>query len=164
MDESTSRSRSENRPAATTPRDAPRSAPPKASRSFEPAKRPVPRESGLRYGMDIDGTITRAPRHFKRIIDALMDNGDTVYILTARPESRRQPTIDLLNQLGIRYHELLMRPDDWAGTIPEFKVARVVEKEMHITIDDDEANCWAINEHTMCLAAHMLPFPMIPGE
>ena len=162
MSQSAKESRSRDRTATTN--DDARAASPEASRALEPAKRPVSRESGLRYGMDIDGTITRAPRHFKRIIDALMDNGDTVYILTARPESWRQPTIDLLSQLGIRYHELLMRPDDWAGTIPDFKVARVVEKEMHITIDDDEANCWAINEHTMCLAAHMLPFPMIPGE
>lgn len=154
-----------NDPARTVPA-APSPGPiaPEGSATYESPKLPVPRESGLRYGMDIDGTITRAPRHFKRIIDALMDNGDTVYILTARPESWRDRTVELLADLGIRFHELLMRPDDWVGTVPEFKVAMVVAKAMHITIDDDEANCWAINEHTMCLAAHMLPFPSISGD
>ncbi|HEX5416269.1 MAG TPA: hypothetical protein VFZ25_11425 [Chloroflexota bacterium] len=146
------------------PKAAPPPVPPEASRAFEPSKRPVPREGGLRYGMDIDGTITSAPRHFKRIIDALVENGDTVYILTARPESRRRQTVELLKRLSIRYHELLMRPDDWAGTVPEYKVAMVTEKEMHLTIDDEEANCWAINESTMCLAAHMLPFPTIHDD
>lgn len=40
-----------------------------------------------------------------------------------------------------------------------FKVRAVREKRMHLTIDDDKRNCWAINEQTEALAAHMLPFP-----
>ncbi|TAK28558.1 MAG: hypothetical protein EPO21_22740 [Chloroflexota bacterium] len=126
-------------------------------------KEPVRREN-LRFGIDIDGTITQAPRHFQRLIDALMKTGNHVYIVTGRDESRRTETELFLAGCGIRYDEMMMRPVDWAETIPDYKVKIVREHDLHMLIDDDEANCWAIQLQTQALAAHMLPIPELPEE
>ncbi len=128
----------------------------------EPPKRPVRAGEGLRFGIDIDGTIAQAPRHFKRLIDALLDTGNQVYILTARREATREETVALLAALGINYSGLIMQPDDWLAGVPEFKVHAVREKELHLTMDDDPANCWAILQQTEALAGHMLPIPETP--
>lgn len=122
------------------------------------AKRPMT-IGPLRFGIDIDGTISQAPRHFKKLIDALLDRQNEVYIITGRPENERPKTEVLLRCLGIRYTDLLMRPVDWTAGVPEFKVVMVQEKRVDIMIDDDEMNCWAIEQETEALAAHMLPIP-----
>ncbi len=128
-------------------------------REIEPAKRPVLPRERLRYGMDIDGTITRAPRHYKRLIDALLEAGDHVYIVTGRLERDRREAERLLALLGIQYNELLMRPDDWPRSIADFKVQAVRERQLHLLMDDDPRNCWAIIRRTEALAGHMLPIP-----
>lgn len=133
-------------------------------RASEPPKRPVGPRERLRYGMDIDGTITQAPRHFKRLIDALMAVGDYVCILTARLESTRVETEALLAALGIHYDELLMRPDDWPYSIADYKVQQVRDRELHLLMDDDPRNCWAVIQRTDALAGHMLPIPETPEE
>jgi 1-phosphofructokinase family hexose kinase len=133
-----------------------------APRASEPPKRPVGPRERLRYGMDIDGTITQAPRHFKRLIDALLEAGDYVCILTARLESSRPEAEALLASLGIHYDELLMRPDDWPRTIADYKVQMVRERELHVLMDDDPRNCWAVIQRTEALAGHVLPIPETP--
>lgn len=128
------------------------------------AKRPVLPRERLRYGMDVDGTITRAPRHFKRLIDALLEAGDHVYIVTGRLERQREETEALLASLGIQYNELLMRPDHWRRSIADFKVQAVRERALHMLVDDDPRNCWAVIRRTEALAANMLPIPEPPEE
>jgi uncharacterized HAD superfamily protein len=118
----------------------------------------------LKFGIDIDGTISRAPKHFKRLIDALENTGNLVYIVTARDSGRREETEAFLRSLGIHYHSLIMKPIEWSGTIPEYKVEVVARKGMHMLIDDEEPNCWAVQQQTQALAAHMLPTPEIPEE
>jgi uncharacterized HAD superfamily protein len=125
----------------------------------ELTKRPVRQGEELRFGIDIDGTISQAPRHFKRLIDALLAQGDRVFIVTGRREAMRQETEALLLSFRIDYTELLMCPDDWPGTVADYKVRTVREKALHLTIDDDPWNCWAILQRTQALAAHMLPIP-----
>jgi len=127
-----------------------------------PPKRPLSEREGLRFGIDIDGTIAQAPRHFKRLIDALLTNGNQVYIVTGRRELTRAETESLLHSLGISFTELVMRPDDWAESVAEFKVRVVREKDLHLVIDDDVEVCLAISEHSEALAAHMLPFAEAP--
>jgi len=129
-----------------------------------PGKRPVLPRERLRYGMDVDGTITRAPRHFKRLIDALLEAGDHVYIVTGRLERDREETEELLASLGIQYSELLMRPNDWRRSIADYKVHAVRERDLHMLVDDDPRNCWAVIRRTGALAAHMLPIPETPEE
>src|SRR5579884_3814473 len=123
------------------------------------SKRSLPAGSGLHFGIDIDGTISQAPRHFCRLINALLDHGDKVYIVTARSEALRRETELLLRCMSIQYSELVMLPTDWAGTVAEFKVHVVEEKGISLMIDNNADNCWAIIEQTEALAAHMLPIP-----
>jgi len=125
-------------------------------------KRPLAQHEPLRFGIDIDGTISQAPRHFKRLIDALMAAGNEVYIVTARRESIRASTMDFLSSLGIRCTEVIMLPDDWPRAVPEFKAMVARERRLHLTFDDDKANCWAVEQRTEALAAHMLPIPEAP--
>ena len=132
-----------------------------AQKNVNPRKQPVAEEP-LRFGIDVDGTISQAPHHFKDLIDALLEHGSRVYIITGRAEDMRQKTEELLDCLSIRYSELVMRPIDWPGTVTEFKVRMVREKKVHLMIDDDARNCWAIEQKTQALAAHMLPIPEMP--
>lgn len=118
----------------------------------------------LRFGIDIDGTITQAPKHFKRLIDALMEDDDYVFIITGRDEGRRQETEEFLKSMCIEYHRLVMKPIDWPGTMPEWKVKAVRETNVQLMFDDEEANCWAIQRQTHCLMAHALPIPEIGEE
>jgi len=126
------------------------------------AKQPVIHR--LRFGIDIDGTITQAPNHFKRLIDALIADDDYVFIITGRDAGRRQETEEFLRSLRIRYHDLMMKPIDWPGTVPEWKVKAVREANIQLMFDDEEANCWAIQQQTQCLTAHALPIPEMEEE
>jgi uncharacterized HAD superfamily protein len=127
----------------------------------QPPKRPVTKEP-LRFGIDIDGTISQAPKHFKRLIDAMLMLGNEVYIITGRREYIRPQTESLLLDFEINYTDLIMRPDDWERSVAEFKVKAVDEKEVHMMFDNEEENCWAIQQQTPALAAHMLPIPEMP--
>ncbi len=118
----------------------------------------------LRFGIDIDGTITQAPSHFKRLIDAMQQGGHYVAIITARDDGRRAETEELLQLLGISYDELIMKPIEWPGTVPEFKVLAVREYDVQLMFDDEEPNCWAIQQQTQCLTAHALPIPELQQE
>ncbi|MEN6371161.1 MAG: hypothetical protein ABFD64_04025 [Armatimonadota bacterium] len=128
------------------------------------AGKKTPVRSYLRFGIDIDGTISRAPRHFQRLINALMAAGNVVYIITARDAGRRQETEEFLAALRIRYHWMIMKPIDWLGTIPDYKAQVVLEKDVHMLIDDEEENCWAVEIRTQALAVHMLPAPTVSEE
>ena len=127
-------------------------------------KEKEPASRHLRFGIDIDGTITQAPSHFKRLIDAMMLAGSYVCIITARDDHRRAETEELLGLLGVRYHDLIMKPYEWPGTVPEFKVIAVREHDVQLMFDDEEPNCWAIQQQTQCLTAHALPIPELQQE
>jgi len=128
----------------------------------EKGKTPV--RSYLRFGIDIDGTISRAPKHFQRLINALISAGNVVYIITARDAGRRKETEEFLASLRIRYHWLIMKPIDWPYTIPDYKVQVILDKDIHMLIDDEEENCWAVELRTQALAVHMLPAPTLTEE
>jgi len=124
----------------------------------------TPVRSFLRFGIDIDGTISQAPKHFQRLINSLIAAGNLVYIVTGRDAGRRQETEEFLASLHIRYHWLVMKPIDWPYTIADYKVQVVLDKDIHLLIDDEEENCWAVMLRTQALAAHMLPTPLVPEE
>lgn len=144
------------------PLDEPTAAVPWRDGAGTTGKTPV--HSYLRFGIDIDGTISRAPKHFQRLINSLLTAGNLVYIITARDEGRRQETEDFLASLRIRYNWLIMKPLDWPHTIPDYKVEVVLEKDLHMLIDDEEDNCWAVELRTPALAVHMLPAPILTEE
>lgn len=118
----------------------------------------------LRFGIDIDGTITQAPSHFKRLIDALIEDDHYVYVITARDEGRRRETEQLLESFCIKHHRLVMKPVDWQGSITDWKVHAVKETKVQLMFDDEEENCWAIQQQTPCLTAHALPIPEVRRE
>lgn len=130
--------------------------------SHPPFKQPSRLGRPLRFGIDIDGTISQAPRRFSCLIEALLNHGNHVYIITGRLEDIRQETEEFLRHLGIQYTELIMRPTNWPGTIADFKVRQVRDKRVHMMIDNSEETCWAIEQQTEALAAHMLPIPEMP--
>ena len=58
---------------------------------------------------DIDGTILAAGnRPIRSVIDEINSAGVDVYVLTGRPESRRQETAAALDAAGLNYDELYM--------------------------------------------------------
>lgn len=58
--------------------------------------------------VDIDGTmLARGKTPIKRVIDYVNSQG-TVYVITARPESRRAETAAALRSAGVHYNRLLM--------------------------------------------------------
>lgn len=126
--------------------------------------RKEPVERRLLFGIDIDGTITQAPKHFKCLIDALIESDDYVFIITGRDEGRRGETIELLKSLDIDYHMLVMKPIDWPHSMAAWKVQGVTQTGVQLMFDDEESNCWAIQQQTTCLAAHSLPIPEIAEE
>ena len=113
----------------------------------------------LRFAIDVDGTISQAPHHFRRLIDALLQSGNEVFIITGRRESLRAETAALLSGFGITYTDLVMRPDSWPASVADFKVQAVKERDVHLMVDDNISICWAIQQQTEALAAHMLPIP-----
>lgn len=126
-----------------------------------PPKSPVATEP-LRFGIDVDGTISQAPHHFKRLIDALLKHGNEVYIITGRTEDMRSETQELLDCLGINCTQLIMRPREWKDTVAEFKVRMIQERGVHMMFDDNAEICRAVQQGTRALAAHMLPIPEMP--
>lgn len=60
--------------------------------------------------VDIDGTIVFGDKPIKYTIDWVNNKSmsHTIYIVTARYESRRQETFSLLRDLGIKYDKLFM--------------------------------------------------------
>ena len=58
--------------------------------------------------VDIDGTLLAyGNKPIKRVID-YVNSLESVYIVTARPESRRADTVKALRDAGVKYNRLLM--------------------------------------------------------
>jgi hypothetical protein len=74
----------------------------------------------------------------------------------------RRETEELLKNLGIKYTSLVMRRENPRGTVAQYKVQMVQKFGIHMMIDDSAEICWAVEEQTPALAAHMLPIPEMP--
>jgi uncharacterized HAD superfamily protein len=127
-----------------------------AQRSEE---RTHPVRGRLVFGIDIDGTLSQAPEHFRSLIHAIKNSGERVVIITARDEGRRVETEALLRELHVHYDDLVMRPIDWPTTAAQFKVQKCLEYQVDLFIDNEEENCWAVEQQTPTLALFMLPIP-----
>lgn len=105
----------------------------------------------LVFGIDIDGTITAAPRHFKKLIDSLIASGNEVIIVTGRDSGRHDETVKLLESLCIQHTRLVMKPLDWPDTMPEYKVMACRRERVDILIDDEYPNCLAVGHETQTM-------------
>src|ERR1035437_1063053 len=65
-----------------------------------PAVRPL---NGLRHGLDIDGTITAAPKLFAEISTHCREHDGQVHIVTSRSEAGRKETIEELHGYGVTF-------------------------------------------------------------
>ena len=96
---------------------------------------------------DIDGTILDNAQPVQRVIDYIKAEGYPVAILTNRPESEREKTVEDLKATGLDYFRLIMN----AGTAsaPEHKAKEVQGLldegfDPDVFIDNDPANREAV--------------------
>mgnify|MGYP003344885697 FL=1 len=72
---------------------------------------------------DLDDTLIVSGAIHQDYYDWLDHQNVDLYIVTGRPESDRETTLDELDEYNIQYRELLMKPDDvadansWKGTV-----------------------------------------------
>ena len=79
---------------------------------------------------EVYGNVGLAPRA-KEIIDRLIDEGHTIYLITARHKEFRPLTIKWLQQHNIKYDYLFHEHD---------KAELAVEKNIKLFIEDNESN------------------------
>ena len=96
---------------------------------------------------DIDGTILDGAQPVQRVIDYIKAEGYPVVILTNRPESERDSTIEDLKATGLDYIRLIMNGSD--APAPEFKAGEVKNLlaegfDPDVFIDNDPANREAV--------------------
>jgi hypothetical protein len=76
---------------------------------------------------DIDDTILKDGQPVERVIDYIDENGEEVVVLTNRPESERNKTVDDLKAIGFEYDALIM--NDSGAEAPAFKTG-VIKAEL----------------------------------
>jgi hydroxymethylpyrimidine pyrophosphatase-like HAD family hydrolase len=96
---------------------------------------------------DIDGTILDSGQPVQRVIEYIKAEGYPVVILTNRPESERDSTIEDLKATGLDYLRLIMNGGN--APAPEFKageVKKLLEEgfDTDVFIDNDAANREAV--------------------
>jgi hydroxymethylpyrimidine pyrophosphatase-like HAD family hydrolase len=92
---------------------------------------------------DIDGTIIEQGQPVENVLDYIDELGDDVIVLTNRPESDRDKTIQDLANADLDYTRLIM--NGGSAPAPEFKKAEVKKLldegfDPQVFIDNDKAN------------------------
>jgi hypothetical protein len=92
---------------------------------------------------DIDGTIIEQGQPVENVLDYIDELGDDVIVLTNRPESDRDKTIQDLANAELDYTRLIM--NGGSAPAPEFKKAEVKKLldegfDPQVFIDNDKAN------------------------
>jgi HK97 family phage prohead protease len=75
---------------------------------------------------DIDGTLIQGGRRVEKTWIFLQDQPGALFIVTGRPESEREATVQQLADLDITYSRLIMNPSSTADS-PEYKKATAEE-------------------------------------
>jgi HK97 family phage prohead protease len=84
---------------------------------------------------DIDGTLIQGGRRVEKTWIFLQDQPGALFIVTGRPESERDATVQQLKDLDITYSRLIMNPSSTADS-PEYKKATAEEllKTYNVTV------------------------------
>jgi HK97 family phage prohead protease len=84
---------------------------------------------------DIDGTLIQGGRRVEKTWMFLQDQPGALFIVTGRPESERDATVQQLKDLDITYSRLIMNPSSTADS-PEYKKATAEEllKTYNVTV------------------------------
>jgi len=88
--------------------------------------------TGLRVGLDIDGTITLDPPLFTQLARGCRQAGGQVHIVTSRSEASRQATIEELHRYGLYFDALHFIGD----------MSRAQENCPHRSLDWYQAYLW----------------------
>ena len=105
----------------------------------------------MNVGIDIDGTITRAPELFAILSRAVRAAGGRVYIVTSRADAPgvREATRRELKGYGVEWDELVIIPDgkdripcpheelDWYRKYLWQKVCICLERNVSVVFEDD---------------------------
>src|SRR6266566_4899474 len=112
----------------------------------------------MRIAVDLDGTILSFPDFFKEFFKAMQSTGNSVGILTRRPDEESKKMIEVLASMGIK-------PDFYVG-MPRgidkknypagiFKGIACKDLEIDVLFDDFEsdnpqmlADFFSVNQHT----------------
>ena len=93
---------------------------------------------------DIDGTLLAGDRPIQRVIDFVLAQPGSLFVLTARLESERSATEADLDRIGVTYRALLMKPDDEDDSTPDFKADMAEELlqtyDVVMAVDNDPTN------------------------
>jgi ribonucleotide monophosphatase NagD (HAD superfamily) len=97
---------------------------------------------------DIDGTILENGQPVQRVIDYIKAEGYPVALLTNRPESDREKTVEDLKAAGLDYFRLIMNAG--SAPAPEYKAKEVQGLldegfDPDVFIDNDPANREAVS-------------------
>lgn len=92
--------------------------------------------------VDIDDTLIHMGEPMQRVIDYVDGLDGSVFIITARVESRREETIKQLDDFGIKYSRLIMKDSDIASSTYKKQAAEELLKryDIYLAIDNDENN------------------------
>ena len=90
--------------------------------------------------IDIDGTLLRAGTAPIKSMVEWANKQDTVYIITARPESARASTTEALRRAGVQYNRLLMNSvgrSHVEGLESKRRHAQSLKGKVSLAVDND---------------------------
>jgi HK97 family phage prohead protease len=104
------------------------------------AKRDVIAQVGI---TDLDDTLIVNGALHQDYFDWLDHQGVKLYVVTGRDETQRADTIDQLDEFGVQYRELIMRPseipaagtNDWKGSVAAELIAN--GEDVRFAVDND---------------------------
>ena len=102
----------------------------------------------LRIGLDLDETITAAPRMFRILTRTLFEAGHEVHIVTYRPDSNADQIAADLDAMGIRWSKI-HHPSGFMTPPAPWKRAIAETYGFDFVIDDDPEVIAALAEVTI---------------
>lgn len=82
----------------------------------------------MRIGIDIDATITMYPEFFRALTEAMYSTHE-IHVITDRDPAIHDQTVEELQELGIRYHHLVITPD---------KYTYILDQGIDVLFDDTD--------------------------
>ena len=123
-------------------------------------------------GLDIDGTITRHPKFFALVSQALVQGGHQVVVITFRED--RKSAADDFAVWGVAYSELVTwsSMENAGENMYAWKARRCTAKNVEILFDDDPlvlcqlnpvvVSMMVVDHETHDLARRLLYFALLP--
>lgn len=105
----------------------------------------------MRLGLDLDSTITAAPKMFKALAEAVRADKGTVHVITGHDDNEGpitpkhyQDVKEILDNLGVPYDIIYIAPEP----LPANKAAYCKKVGIDFFIDDNKKNVKAVRKVT----------------